>query len=67
MTVKTLIATAYPATKMQTADVVSAEGALCVGCEVVDGKIIPALCACDITANAFTDVKTAGYSAAAGV
>ncbi len=67
MTVKTLTATVYPATNMQTADVVSAEGALCVGCEVADGKIIPALCACDITANAFTDVKTAGYSAAAGV
>lgn len=59
--------TAYPATKMQTADIISAEGALCIGCEVENGKIVPALCACENTANAFTDVKTAGYSAAAGV
>lgn len=59
--------TAFPATENKTVNVVSAEGAVCTGCEVADGKIVPALCACEKTANGFTDVKTAGYSVAAGV
>lgn len=58
---------AYPSTKIKTADIISADGSLAVGCEVSGGKIVPALGACEATVNGFADIKAAGFSAAAGV
>lgn len=56
----------YPSVKTAAVNLISADGAVCVGCEVTNGEIIPALCASQETQNAFADVKAAGYSAAAG-
>ena len=56
----------YPSVKTTAVNLISANGAVCVGCEVTGGEIIPALCASQETQNAFADVKAAGYSAAAG-
>ena len=57
---------AYPAAKTVNCDIIAADGSICTGCSIGNGKIVPALGGVRNTACAFTDVKAAGYSAAAG-
>lgn len=57
---------AYPAAKTVNCDIIAADGSICTGCRIGNGKIVPALGGVRNTACAFTDVKAAGYSAAAG-
>ncbi len=56
----------YPKTKYVYCDLIAAGGKMAQGCEVADGKIKPALSAQNVTANAFSRVAAAGFSAAAG-
>lgn len=57
---------AYPAAKTVNCDIITADGSLCTGCRIENGKIVPALGGVQNTLCAFTDVKAAGYCAAAG-
>lgn len=57
---------AYPAAKTVNCDIIAADGSICTGCRIGNGKIVPALGGVRNTACAFNDVKAAGYSAAAG-
>lgn len=57
----------YPETEIKTADVMAAEGALPVGCEIKNGSIVPAFAPSEVTANAFESVDCAYGSTALGL